>query len=156
MYLFYCILNSRYVFKRDLSVVDEADFERALTRDLGEDFCAARPRPVRLVVRLVVVMLPADSMFHTITLVSCIIIQGDTSVWLKPSVDLDLGSSGSWWAPSVATNCPDKMVKLSQVLTRFVTLYGLTKSKRDQVNPWKRRRPPCSISVAIRGCRSSR
>ena len=78
-----------------LCVVYEADFERALTRDLGEDFGAARPRPVRLVVRLVVVMPPAfhipydhahvmhhDRKDHSETRV-----QGVTSGGLKPPVD---------------------------------------------------------------------
>ena len=32
-------------------------------------------------------------------------IQGHPSGWLQPPVDLGLGSSGSWWAATVATNC---------------------------------------------------
>ena len=35
-----------------------------------------------------------------------VLLQGDPSGWLQPPVDLGLGSSGSWWAAIVATNCP--------------------------------------------------
>ena len=43
--------------------------------------------------------------------------QGDPSGRLKPPVDFGFGSSGSWWAPTVATYlpfCPAKMTELSQ------------------------------------------
>ena len=33
-------------------------------------------------------------------------VQGDPSGWLQPPVDLGLGSCDSWWAATVATNCP--------------------------------------------------
>ena len=33
-------------------------------------------------------------------------VQGDPTGWLQPPVELILGSSGSWRAATVATNCP--------------------------------------------------
>ena len=38
-------------------------------------------------------------------------LQGDPSGRLQPPVDLDLGSSGSWWAATVATNCPSAQIR---------------------------------------------
>ena len=48
-------------------------------------------------------------------------------VWQLGWVDLDLGSSPGWWAATVATYCPSRMVEhpksQPRFATRWVTLY---------------------------------
>ena len=75
---------------------------------LGEDEAPTEKQGTPKSQKLLPFQIPDQLIFHLADI--ALLLQRDPSGLAQGFVDLDLGSSPGWWAATVATYCPSRMV----------------------------------------------